>query len=206
MAVLPPAPGVARVTLELTHLNQLCRNVLHFQRRDGDPGVNLQDLAAAVGNWWDTQLQNLVSNDTTLVNVTATDLSQYGAPGTIWTPAAPLVGSGGTSGSPGNVTVVMSLVTPLRGRSFRGRIYHVGLAQTWITGNRLVTTHQTNLLTAYTGLLGLQQAPSTPLDLGVLSYYNGGALRAAPLFTPVVNIKTDGLIDSQRRRLAGRGN
>jgi len=75
-----------------------------------------------------------------------------------------------------------------------------------VTGDAVDAATVTTLKNAYGALMNLAGSPNgTIYKLGVLSYYAAGQIRVPPVFTPAVSIETDGYVDSQRRRLTGRG-
>jgi hypothetical protein len=107
---------------------------------------------------------------------------------------------------PNNVAIVMSLKTGLRGKSFRGRIYHVGLSDAVVTANAVTTVQRDALVAGYSLLTTFAGATGEAIfNLVVLSYYASSVLRPTPIATPVTSVTSDGIVDSQRRRLPGRG-
>jgi hypothetical protein len=147
-----------------------------------------------------------VSNTCILSAVITTSLGTVGAPGTLYTTGLPKVGTNIQPQLPNNVTIAMSLNTALRGRSFRGRIYHIGLTENDVTLNTIPGTTLTPLIAAYEAarLLAAGSGSQT-FQLAVLSYYAAKAIRTTPVATPVTSISSDGIIDAQRRRLPKRG-
>lgn len=193
-----------RAVLNFSYDNEPAANVLHFRESivpaSGDPCLLGEDLAT----WWSTEVAPNVPSTCILNNVTVTDLSASGPPACVFTAGLPDSGGGASAQLPNNATLVFSVRTLLRGRSFRGRIYHVGLGETFVTGNQAVALLLAPLLAAYQTLVTDLGTPGTTgWQLGILSYFTAGALRPQPVFTDADSISTDGVVDSQRRRLPG---
>lgn len=105
---------------------------------------------------------------------------------------------------PNNVTVALKLMTGLGGRGRRGRKYHIGLCENQVAFSHLDPTFQTTLLVRYQDWVDDMLSSEYPIV--VVSYYINKLIRPNPLVTPVTNVLLDPIIDSQRRRLPGRGN
>jgi len=198
-----PAPQTARVEVIYTQDGQTCVNVLHYKTNADITAERLEDFCAEFVSQWTTFLRPYVVNTVNLVAVKATSLDSEFAPGVEFTTGLPLAGTGSGSPLPNNVTVAVRFLTLLRGRSYRGRAYHIGLQASAVTANQISTTLQTNLRNAW---IGLQSIEATDVWAQcVLSRYQGGALRPEGVTTDVNNVQVERTIDSQRRRLPGRG-
>lgn len=198
-----PAPQTARVEVIYTQDAQTCVNVLHYKTNADITAERLEDLCAEFVSQWTTFLRPYVVNTVNLVAVKATSLDNEFAPGVEFTTGLPLAGTGSGTALPNNVTVAVRFLTLLRGRSYRGRAYHVGLPASAVTANQISTTFQTNLRNAW---IGLQSIEATDVWAQcVLSRYQGGTLRPEGITTDVNNVQVERTIDSQRRRLPGRG-
>ena len=200
-----PVPGVIQAELVYAWDGQVVENVLHYTV-DAEVDVAAQQgLGGALVDWFDTLLQPLVPSTLILNEVRLSNLSSEFAPGASWTGGLPLPGTlaGGLS-LPNNVALTMTKRTDMRGRSFRGRIYHPGLSESQVTGNAIVSGTLVSLLAAYNAMKTLT-AGSLNYQLVVVSRFQGGEPRAEGIATEVTTITSDGIIDSQRRRLPGRG-
>lgn len=205
MPQLPPAEGVTQAVLNYTYGGERCANVLHFVQTDGVTAPDPEELASRLASWWGNNIDSLVPNTLSLDSVTATDLSAGGPPGVIYTTGLPNTGGSTNLQLPNQCTVVISLRTSLRGRSYRGRIYHVGIGEPDVDGSTVNSTFRQLLLNAYDNLLLLTGDTGEPdYQIAVLSYYSGGALRPEPVATPVTSMSVDSRIDTQRRRLPRR--
>jgi hypothetical protein len=102
------------------------------------------------------------------------------------------------------VTFCLSLRTEASGRSFRGRKYVAGVPQTKVAGNQIVSAWAGDILTAMNDLIAVLSALNQVLT--VVSRVADGIDRITAVTTAVANVTyTDLNIDSQRRRLTGRG-
>jgi hypothetical protein len=203
---LPPAEGIAQAVFNYRQDGQEVKNVIHFGQTAPISTGTLQQLAEDCEGWWRTFLRILQVSTLTLPSITIRDLGATPENPIFRIVGAPQAGTQAPPGAPNSVTIVLSMRTALAGRSFRGRIYHLGLPNAQIAVNAVQPTHVTALIAAYAELLNFPVGPGeTPWVPGVLSYYSGGALRPTPVFTPAVVFTSDGVIDSQRRRLPGRG-
>jgi len=123
---------------------------------------------------------------------------------------APRPGTGGSAGVaiPSSNSIAIKKSTDTLGRSGRGRWYWPlgssdSLGVTNDTVNPTAIARYINALTLFQS--GVQGLP-TPVEMGIVSYRSGGALRAEGLFSQIVSWSvTDSTVDSQRRRLTGRG-
>lgn len=199
-----PAVNTIRAVMEYNHIGQKCENVFHAQMAGAVSLTDLTDLAGTLVNWFDTQLQPLVSNGTSLDKVTCRDMTVESGAAIEFTTDLPMVGTGG-SALPGNVTVATKWSTGLAGRSFRGRTYLIGLPVGNNTGsaNVLDAGYASDLDDAMEALI----ADITVDDrtFVVASFFHDNAPRVTAVLTPIVAASVDTNLDSQRRRLAGRG-
>lgn len=207
MPPLPPSPGVTRALLSYTYDGQRCANVLHFGSPGGGATPDADDLATNLRAWWDTNVRPAVPANCSLDSIITTELDAQGGPSVEYTLGLPASGSGVSPSLPNNVTFVVSLITALRGRSYRGRIYHVGLQESQAVGSRLLPGSQATWINIYDDLLSLpSQSAGVAYVVGVLSYYSLGIQRPSGVFTPAIRLAVDEVLDSQRKRLPGRGN
>lgn len=198
-----PFADTCKVQMIFSQYGQRLQNGYYFHNTAGSFGVaEMGLLAAYMKNWWDTNLKSLVTQDCSLVQIDCKDMTSQNAPGINYTTGLPIVGTAATEGNPTNVTVAIKLTTGLSGRSYRGRIFHIGLPQTTVTADAVDNNVLTALHSAYSIL---QSAPLTDWELVVASQYTNGAWRTSGVVTPVEAIAGDGYLDSQRRRLIGRG-
>ena len=200
-----PVNDVLLLELRQSLFGQKIENTFGF-RLDG--GWSPAQLATLMNNmllWWNAELAPFLSEDISLREIVATDLSS--ATGPVVTQAAPVPNPTGdaTIGSlPGSCALCVSFRTNSRGRSFRGRNYVAGLPETNVTGNTVAAATVNGIQTAYQEIL--IGGVAAPFEWVVISRFTAGAPRVAGIGTPITTaVVVDPFIDSQRRRLTGRG-
>lgn len=200
-----PIPDVWQVELRYTYLEEQCENTLYFKATSGNPDNSPIDLSNAVLLWWNANIRPYLSNQLTLREIYVTDLSSATGAAYTFVPPTPLPVGGDTAAAmPGNVSLAVSFRTAARGRSYRGRNYIVGLVEPAVTGNAVSTDFASGMQTGYSELL---DSPFSDDWLWVVaSRFANNAPRAVGLATPVTSVTVvDPYVDSQRRRLRGRG-
>lgn len=198
-----PIPNAAQLEYIYTWDGQICENVLTYFINTAVTTTNLQHLASAAITWWNANLKPLQSSSVALLTVKATDLSSQIGPVVEDTTGLPIVGTGASGAVPNNVSVAIKLITANRGRSFRGRVFHVGLVNSVVTNNTVALATRTNLRNAWLAALTLGTSPIWTLAVG--SRYTNNAPRVTGLATEVTDISVNAIVDSQRRRLPERG-
>lgn len=200
-----PVPNGALAELRYTLDGQQVENALWFAF-DGTPTAGqLATLAEELWNWWDDQLSTQLSTGIVLREVYCTD--QTSASGTAYSFSAlpNPAGKANSNAAPNNVSLCVTHRTAARGRSFRGRTYVVGLQSASITQNTVATLTTNSVSAAFDAL-----RDGTTISEGVFSIcsrFSGNAPRLSGVLTPVVDsVLRDLQVDSQRRRLPGRGN
>ena len=199
-----PVPDTAQVQLIYTTPGGKAENVIYFAGPAPFDAAALAALAQACEDSWEVNIAPLVSNQITLFETVATDVSsetgaQVTDPGGI---------NGGTVNSalPQNVTIAISFRTDKRGRSYRGRLYHVGLAESQVSGDEITEAFSITLRTAYEDFFS---DVATAMDDGthhvVVSRCQDGDWLTTAEVTDVTTYQVETTIDSMRRRLLGRG-
>lgn len=184
-------------------------NTLYFKKDGGwalsDMGIACNELLA----WWNTNVHPQTSEDVSLIEIKATNLTTSTSEQLFYTTDLPVAGGYAQAVSPGNVTLAITFRTSLRGRAYRGRNYLIGLAKASITGDTVHDDVVADFVASYTELVdGLLSGDAVWV---VVSRYNGVDSDHRPIprevgvTTPIVSVSSDGIVDSQRRRLNGRG-
>jgi hypothetical protein len=200
-----PAISVLKVELLQGMNGQLADNVFHVYNSAGVwDSTNMAAYGAIFVSWWNTNIKPLYTSTGQLNFVRLTDLTTATALAIDYTTGTPISGTH-TTGTvlPNNVALVVSWLTPSRGRSYRGRTYHGGMHSDQQTGNQATSGFRTSLQAAYNALLTAVNV--TTYSLRVVSFFSGGAARAEAVTTPITSGVVNLDIDSMRRRLAGRG-
>jgi len=198
-----PIPNTAMIEWRFTTPGGQALNRFFIEKPDAWTLEDLTDAAEAAEDLWESELSGLVSTGVSLNETVVTDMTTESG--------GQVVNPGGISGGnanpvmPSNVTVAISFRTALRGRSFRGRLYHVGLTDLQVTGDTLVEGFDTTLATAYQDIMQGIGAAVTDGQHVVVSLCEDGDWRTTAVTTPVTAYTVDDTVDSQRRRLLHRG-
>lgn len=199
-----PAPGCAEVAVCYNEFDQAIQNVFHVHKSTPFDLAGLHDLAEMFQGWQETDIAPLQSSSVGCSLIIARALDSETAPAIEYTENLPVVGGQTTDpGLPANVTVAVKWNTGLRGRSYRGRTFHIGLCEGMVNGNKVNEAPAAAILGAYQTLLSMLSLST--MDLVVLSKYADKAPRTVAVATPIIGCSVDEWVDSQRRRLTGRG-
>ena len=199
-----PVPHCVKAELLYDWAGQKIATVLHYELTNPPGPTDLTELASELIDWW--QLTVKAGQPTTLAleAVRITDLTTAFSPSITDATGLPAAGTGASPSMPNNIALCITKRTLLRGRSFRGRIYHPGLTEGAITGNVVAGATVTGIINWYE-LLREFTLTSGLAALCVVSYFEAGNPRPEGLKTIVTHFTSDGTVDSQRRRLPGRG-
>lgn len=199
-----PVPNIAQVELFQIWDNQLCENVLHFEPAIALTPTLMTEIGGALVTWWNANIKAWVPSTLSLTGVKVTDLTTQFAPVVNISAGLPIVGTNVSPSLPNNCALVLTKRTLLRGRSFRGRVYQPGMIEGQVTNSAVSSAYVTNFLNAYNSIKTVATATTT-WDMVVVSRKQAGAWLSVGEAHPVTGFTSDGNIDSQRRRLPGRG-
>lgn len=203
MAFIPVPNGVS-LCFHFTGAAQNWQFCLTLRKSAGEPlDTDLQQATADGHAWWTSTLKALVSTGVSLASIVAQDLTEEGGQ-----QYQDTIGEAGTmSGSsvPLNACAVISARTARRGRSFRGRNYLSGLTDAILGSsmNAITSGHASALAGAWASLRGTLDGHG--LDHVIASKQHNGQVVSPADVNEVTAYVVDTLIDSQRRRLTGRG-
>lgn len=206
-----PVPNTVLVELRMTQDSQEVENTLYFDSGAPNTVVAMTGLAGDIASWWENELAVLTHTGVQLREVVVTDLGSATGPQVTFAPPIAAFGGVGGDALPMNVSFSVGFNTAQRGRSFRGRNFFIGLAESQVTGNQVNGGVIAAIVDAYELLLG---SPFT--DFGawsVASRFSGvdpttgkPIPRVTGIATPIISVSaSDSIVDSQRRRLPGRG-
>lgn len=200
--------SVVEAQMRYTCLNERVMNTLWFRHTSqGAPGPgDMEALANALLTWWTGFLRPMQHQSTTLREIYLRQAVQDGAQEFS---LIPLLNNGGTLNeppSPNNVTLVISFRSSFSGRARRGRNYSIGMTEPSTVGNQALVNYVDDFVAAYSALPAAIDT-ETEFEHIIYSQYLGNNPRGLfPIITPVTAyLVTDANLDSQRRRLAGRG-
>lgn len=199
-----PVPNTAMVETRFTLFGQNIENTLYFENVAAPALADLEALATFMDNWVSVEfLQTFVGQDLIYREVFVTDLTTALSPTAANATNAGDVGAVAAAALPGGSCLAISFRSAGRGRSSRGRNYVSAIPETYAGGNVVGPSFASALVTAYSVLIS---APPADWTWVVVSRYTNNAPRAAGVTYPITSVVATNLdIDSQRRRLTGRG-
>jgi len=209
-----PAPNCALIEAIYTYGGWIIENTFHIQKSSPFTMLDLQGAVTAFDNWDSTGVNRWAlqrRGECVLIQWKARALDSLTAPVYIFTLPASRPGGAGTGGAmPGGSTFCLQWQTGHAGRSQRGRLYVPGLStndlQAAPNQNLMIASVANAMVTSLNTLIAALAGLGTPITLVVVSYRTGGAWRTTAQATPITNAAyADLAVDSQRRRLAGRG-
>jgi hypothetical protein len=190
--------------LRYTLFSQLIENTLWFEESLPWNAGTIATQCEVLHDWVVAELFPALSANLVLREVFGTSMESDSAPTGSFVPAVPPAGDSPAISLPGGSAFGITFRTGNRGRSFRGRNYIPGIPDTERVGNQVTSGFANTMQAAYQQLTGL-----IPEMLGtwvVVSRFSGGLPRVTGVTTPVVQAAYHDLnLDSQRRRLTGRG-
>lgn len=202
--VFTPAIFTAKAALVQEVFSQTIVNTLYFQFVNQPDEQSLQLLTSELATWWDTVLGPTMSVAVRLLRIEARDLTVQDGVTWTFTPTVNVTGDLPGDTLSNNVAFCLSFRTGFAGRSRRGRNYIAGLRTLDVVGNELSVNRSNALRDAYTQLIGL--ANINGWDWVVVSTVGNKQQRVQALKTPVTAVLyVDRVVDTQRRRLPGRG-
>jgi len=198
-----PAENTAEVRLNYATLGGVAQNVINFRKGSAWTSSDLQDLANDVKDSWETNISTDVTEDISLDTIVATDLSSETGPQ--YTLPAGIAGAIASPALPSNVTLAIKFSTDFRGRSYRGRLFYVGLAENQVVGDQVSEAFQTGVQENFALFFGDILAGSTGAEHVIVSRCQDGSWLTDAVVTPVTAYTVDRTIDTQKRRLLGHG-
>lgn len=199
-----PVPNVIQVEMVYSLNGQVCENVYHYAGATDNSPQHYIDLAAAFHTAWHISLAAYQTQSTYLTAVKITDMSDQNGTAIVFSPTDNNRGYRDTDSVPNNVAAVASWHTLLRGRSFRGRTYLLGLGTATVSGSRLTENTRNELQIVMNNLIA-PEFEMEALSLVIVSKFHNKQPRTTGIATPVTSVTVDANLDSQRRRLPGRG-
>lgn len=198
-----PVANTAQINMCFRIFEQETQNVFHVRGPAPFDATSLAEACVAFQTWWVEDYANNSSTALSLVKIIARSLESQTAPAIEYTAALPDAGADTSEALPANAAAVIKWTTGIPGRSFRGRTYLMGLTVAMVEGNSLISSYVTALQTMGINLLDILNA--TDYELVVVSKWSYGNARTQGLVTPITSAFVDPFVDSQRRRLTGRG-
>lgn len=201
-----PIPNGIQLCFDFVTAGQFWQICVNLRKVSGPVDATALAGAASVGSaWWTSDLATVLTSDNTLRQVRATDMTNQGG-----SQVQTLVGGAGAVTPPMlplGTPVVVSLRTAKRGRSYRGRVYLSGVAES----NR-ASGSPVDLTTGFAGTTLparfsalLSSLASAGFNMIVASKQHNNVPTNPAVTNDVTAFVVDTHLDSQRRRLSGRG-
>lgn len=176
--------------------------VLHYESSLGAwTAPTLQDCGEALRDWWNTHMKSQVNANTILTRIRLRDITVQNGLVFDLTNGMPITGTlSGTSPS-ANVAFSLKKNTGFSGKSFRGRIYQMGMIEADIDQNFILAVRANAYVAAWTEALFLGGGVA---DYGMVlaSKYSNGGPRSTAQINPVTSITYEDLrVDTRRDRL-----
>lgn len=199
-----PAANTVRATLEFVWGGQIVAITVSVRKLDGWDFPDYEQLKDHLENWWNTNLKPGLSTGIGLQKINVLDLNSSSAP-SVEFPISPISYGGNPNASvPLNSAIVTSFKTPLRGRSYRGRAYMPGLTISSLLNPGVVTSaFAASLVTSWLALVTL--LTGSGMEHVVVSRVQEGVELLSAVVTGITEYFVEQNLDSQRRRLVGRG-
>lgn len=201
-----PVANAASVELIYQLPSAVGENIFHVRKGSPYSAADLVALRTLINNWDSATWASRRVQSVTLFRIVIKALDSLGSPMEDYALPTPRPGGTVSAPMPNNVAWAVKKATGLTGRSYRGRWYVLGLgSNVFVSATQTIDTTTANTILAALNTL-LSNLAAAGHTLGVVSYSSNGAWRTNGLFTPVTSfVYTDLILDSQRRRLPGRG-
>lgn len=188
--------------------NQQCENILHYSTLSPPTlSIDLADIDAvgtAIVDAWILHQQGVTPTTLSFVELLFTDLTVIDGYSVNFNLGLPLAGTNANQSLPNNCALVVTKRTAKRGRAFRGRSYVPGLQEGGVNGNSVTSAIQTAALNFFNDIRII--AVGAPgYQMQVAHRFSGTQPLENGTVEPVTNFTTNATVDSQRRRLPGRG-
>lgn len=199
-----PTPNTLRAEIIFLWDSQQVENVFHIRTPNVINESELDSVHTVMNLWYDSYLSAMQPSAVSLLKYVIADASDQFGVSKEYAPTTRIQGQVSSSPSmPNNVTLAIKWNTGFRGRSYRGRTFHIGLWESAMVGNNIASDVLANFISTYTQLI--TSLDGSTRELGVVSKFQGNVQRTEGVFTPIRTVTCDGVVDSQRRRLPGRG-
>jgi hypothetical protein len=205
---LPGTPHTARITLGYHKGTDVFNNVFYIEDTTDAIFTNPAATAGAIALEVGTHLLPVMFNDILFDAVTFEDVRTipFGGLTIGITPAQP--GALTTTGPmPNDVSLAIKKSTGNLGRAGRGRWYWPSVDPSALTSDNVYTSVFANgVVSALSAFQTGVETSLSPATMGIVSYFLNKVLRASGLYQHITAWSViDMIVDSQRRRLPGRG-
>ncbi|AXH79100.1 MAG: hypothetical protein [Circular genetic element sp.] len=206
MSGFQAVPNVMRADFRYQVGGQYCISSFYARKATPCTFTDVSNFATAMhDDFWVTNLRPLVTSDFSQNGVSGVALDAPDSP-FFGLDAAGATQNGTESGMsiPSGSCLVTTFKTAERSRNGRGRVYTSGIPLNKMADPTEVTTdYLADFITAMNSLITIATALSATLV--VVSRWLNKVQRSEGVAIPITSITLDRYVDSQRRRLFGRG-
>lgn len=202
MAFQPVDHGIHGVVNFRLH-NQLVQTGFWFKYDGANGAPHLALAINTMRNWW-LRARESLSNELMVISYKATDeYTENGLGITVPEIVSP-TGARTALSLPGNCAICQSYKSAATNQSAQGRGYVPGVPTDTVVAGMISQGIRDVLTSAAINILG--ELAGTALTWATASRFHNKVQRPLGVMTPVDNVVIDIPLDSQRRRLPGRGN
>lgn len=201
---IPDNPQVCKVAMVFQRDSRFFVNTFHVARPASTWTLALMgDLALAANNWWAIYYKLTQPAQIALVQVQVRLYNPANPLAVDYPVTPPVVGLRAGTPEAANATLTMSWRTGLAGRAFRGRMYVPALVEADVS---VTDTVGSVVIAAFAVAADAFVHTSFTASPPVIFHRPGLVPRPRDnTYTPVTTYVMENVVDSQRRRLPGRG-
>lgn len=198
--------NVAEVGILYLQQDQQTENVIHCYNPNGWNITKAEALRDAIEAWCIAEWCPVLPNSTQAVGIRFVDLTSLAGYAATLPFDANHAGTGGASGT-NNTTFCLSKIIAERYKGGHPRLYQPGVTIADVSNSRYTVAEANGIRAALDGLItAVGAVDGGDVVYGVLRTTGLGATHDAPRFAIVNGHRyADLVVDSQRRRLPGRG-
>ena len=203
-----PVAATAEVVIQGTLAGELCINKLYVSCEGGITPTILEDVAAFTDDWVAATWLDFVGSKYTYVRTVARDLSVEAGAEVINTTNTGATGAGGSDTGPNNRTFAVHRQTAFSGKKQKSRIYVPSIPNAATSDpNHISSASAGEFVTALGAWDTLVEdyAGATLMHCYAIRVRDGVPLVTGQFQESIGWSTTDLVLDSQRRRLPGRG-
>lgn len=196
------------VMTELRYLldNQEVENSLYFKFAAEPSQSDMSALSAGLLIWWQDYVRVWQVDSLQLKEIYNTPLGSATAETYSFTPTSAQYGAFQDEPEPNNVSFAVKFNTANRGKGSSGRNYALGIADAFVLQNTFTEAYVNGIVGAYNNLQNtIASEGSTGTWVHVRRTVNKVLLPQGLTYPIQAATFTDRTVDSQRRRLPGRG-
>lgn len=201
-----PLPNGMKIEVHMSKDAQKLEHVFWAHTNVANDAAYALAVGNAVGDWFHDNYRGILPTDVILRETIVTLWDAFDSARVISTESAGDTGSAGSS-MPNNVSLAVHKNGPARGRGRAGRVYVAGIPTSAVTNvNEVTSAYATSAVAAFNGLIAKLSALTPIANLIVAHTQLNKACLSELTFNNVTSFGVvDNVLDSQRRRLPGRG-